>query len=145
MHLEVISFYAKDCRYSDCLHIEGDEHSLGCSVLSNLDKIEPTRYESYLEFLEESREYKQKVTYSGTKEEETKKHTHGKQKAKISRVRRESSRNTAKQKIKFYQIQFLLVTLFPVIHEATTIFHTLNLPATQSLRVLLVQIKEQTG
>lgn len=100
-----ISFYAKDCRYSDCLHIEGDEHSLGCSVLSNLDKIEPTRYESYLEFLEESREYKQKVTYSGTKEEETKKHTHGKQKAKISRVKRESSRNTARQKIKFYQME----------------------------------------
>lgn len=97
---EDISEFSGECKYSDCLHIEGDEHSGGCAVLKNLNKIEPTRYKSYLEFLQEARDYKQKVTYGGIKEEETKKYTHGRQRAKISRIKRENSRNTAKQKIR---------------------------------------------
>ncbi len=92
--------FAKDCKFSDCLHIEGDEHSIGCAVLENIDKINPQRYKSYLEFLKEAQEYKHKVTYSGIKEEESKKHTHGTHLAKISREKRQSARNTQKQKIK---------------------------------------------
>lgn len=92
--------FAKECKYSDCLHIKNDEHSEDCCVLKNLDKIEQTRYESYVEFLSETLEYKKKVTYQGTKEEEFKKVSHGKNKVKINRIRRESSRNTKKQKIK---------------------------------------------
>ena len=92
--------FAKECKFSDCLHLEGDEHSLGCAVLENLDKINSQRYKSYLEFLKEAQDYKYKVTYTSTKEEETKKHTHGAHMAKISRAKRQSARNTQKQKIK---------------------------------------------
>ena len=98
-----INNFAKDCKFSDCLHLEGDEHSIGCAVLKNIDKINPQRYKSYLEFLKEARDYKHKVTYSGTKEEKAKKITHGAQRAKISRAKRESSRNTQRQKIKNFE------------------------------------------
>ena len=97
---EDIHEFAKECRFSDCLHIEGEEHSSGCAVLNNLDKINLERYQSYLEFLEEAREYKYKVTYGSQKEEETKKHTHGANKAKISRTKRQSARNTQRQIMK---------------------------------------------
>ena len=95
-----IYYFAANCKYSDCLHIKGEEHSSGCCVLENLDKINPQRYKSYLEFLKEARDYKHKVTYSGTKEEKSKKITHGAQRAKISKAKRESSRNTQRQKMK---------------------------------------------
>ena len=97
---EDIYKFAKKCKFSDCLHIEGDEHSKGCAVLENLEKINSERYKSYLEFLKEARDYKQKVTYGSQKEEETKKHTHGENKAKISRVKRRSARNTQRQIMK---------------------------------------------
>lgn len=97
---EDISVYANDCKYSDCLHLEGAEHSFGCNVIKNLDKIDANRYKSYLEFLSETREYKEKITYQGTKEEELKKQAFGKNKAKISRTKRENSRNTTRQKMK---------------------------------------------
>ena len=97
---EDISKFALDCRYSDCLHIKEDEHSLECNVIRNLDKIDPDRYKSYVSFLSEAKEYKEKVTYQGTKEEDFKKHTHGENKAKISVRKRQSARNTQKQKMK---------------------------------------------
>lgn len=90
-----IAKFRDDCKYSDCLHINED----GCNVLANIDKIDETRYESYLAFIEEAREYKEKVKYEGKKEEHTKKTVHNKIFAKISEKKRRSARNTLKQKI----------------------------------------------
>lgn len=90
-----VAKFRDDCKYSDCLHINED----GCNVLANLDKIDETRYESYLAFIEEAREYKEKVKYEGKKEEHTKKIIHNKTFAKISEKKRRSARNTLKQKI----------------------------------------------
>ena len=87
--------YRDECKYSDCLHINED----GCSVLANIDKIDKTRYESYLAFVEEAKEYKEKIKYEGKKEEHSKKTVHNKTLAKISSRKRQSSRNTLKQNI----------------------------------------------
>ena len=90
-----ISKFRDGCKYADCLHIRED----GCNVLANIDKIDETRYESYLEFVEEAKEYKEKIKYEGKKEELSKKIVHNKNIAKISEKKRQSSRNTLKQKI----------------------------------------------
>lgn len=90
-----ISKFRDECKYSDCLHINED----GCNVLANIEKIDSTRYESYLAFVEEAKDYKERIKYEGKKEEQSKKMVHNKQIAKISGKKRQSSRNTLKQKI----------------------------------------------
>lgn len=90
-----ISQYKNKCKYSDCLHINED----GCNVISHIDKIDSSRYESYLSFVEEARDYKERVKYEGTKEESHKKNIHNKQIAKISGKKRQVARNTLKQQI----------------------------------------------
>lgn len=87
--------YRDECKYSDCLHINED----GCNVLANIDKIDKTRYESYLAFVEEAKEYKEKIKYEGKKEEYSKKIVHNRTMAKISTRKRQSARNTLKQNI----------------------------------------------
>ena len=91
---EIAQFRGK-CKYSDCLHISED----GCNVLKHIKDIDPTRYESYLAFVNEAKEYKEKVKYEGLKKEHSKKTVHNKQIAKISEKKRQSARNTMKQKI----------------------------------------------
>lgn len=90
-----IAQFRDECKYSDCLHINED----GCNVLKNINKIDDTRYESYLAFIDEAKEYKERIKYEGKKEEQSKKMVHNKQIAKISGKKRQSSRNTLKQKI----------------------------------------------
>ena len=90
-----IAKFRDSCKYSDCLHINED----GCNVLNNIDKIAPSRYESYLAFIDEAKEYKERIKYEGRKEEHSKKFVHNKQIAKISDKKRQSARNTLKQKI----------------------------------------------
>lgn len=90
-----IAKYRNECKYSDCLHINED----GCNVLNNIDKIDPTRYESYLAFIDEAKEYKERIKFEGKKQEHTKKTVHNRQIAKISEKKRQSARNTLKQKI----------------------------------------------
>ena len=90
-----ISKYRDECKYSDCLHINEDS----CNVINNLDKIDPTRYESYLAFIDEAKEYKERIKYEGKKEEHSKKFVHNKHIAKISEKKRQSARNTLKQNI----------------------------------------------
>lgn len=92
---EDIAGFRDNCKYSDCLHINED----GCNVLDNIDKIDSTRYESYLAFIDEAKEYKEKIKFEGKKEEHSKKIVHNKQIAKISEKKRQSARNTLKQKI----------------------------------------------
>ncbi len=90
-----IAVYRGKCKYSDCLHINEN----GCNVLANIQDIDPTRYESYLYFVEEAKTYKERIKYEGKKEENLKKTVHNKQIAKISGKKRKSARNTLKQKI----------------------------------------------
>lgn len=90
-----IKEFRDECKYSDCLHINED----GCNVLNNIDKIDATRYESYLAFIDEAKEYKERIKYEGKKEEHSKKFVHNKHIAKISEKKRQSARNTLKQNI----------------------------------------------
>ena len=90
-----IAQYRDNCKYSDCLHINED----GCNVLNNIDKIDSTRYESYLAFVDEAKEYKERIKYEGKKQEHSKKMVHNRQIAKISEKKRQSARNTLKQQI----------------------------------------------
>ncbi len=90
-----IAQFRDECKYSDCLHINED----GCNVLNNIEKIAPTRYESYLAFIDEAKEYKERIKYEGKKQEHSKKIVHNRQIAKISEKKRQSARNTLKQQI----------------------------------------------
>lgn len=90
-----ISKFSKDCKFSDCLH----KNETGCAVLANIDKIDKTRYESYIEFVNEALEYKERIKYNGTKTETSHKYHNNKIQAKISDKKRQASRNTQKQMI----------------------------------------------
>lgn len=88
-----IAKHKNDCKFSDCLH----ESAAGCNVFSNIDKIDETRYKSYLQFVKEAKEYKNKVTYSGKKVETRAKTLHNKTVAKISSKKRKISRRVENQ------------------------------------------------
>ncbi len=83
------------CKFQDCLHINETD----CAIKSHLGEIDMTRYESYVAFVEEAKEYKEKVKYQGVKTESTHKQTHDKTTVKISSRKRQSARNTQKQNI----------------------------------------------
>lgn len=87
--------YRDLCKYSNCLHINEN----GCEVLNNIENIDETRYESYIEFVNEAFEYKEKIKYNGIKRETAQKVKNNKVYVKISDKKRQASRNTAKQKI----------------------------------------------
>ncbi|MBP3821194.1 ribosome small subunit-dependent GTPase A [bacterium] len=87
--------YKSLCKYSDCLHI----NEQGCEVLNHMEQIDHTRYESYLEFVKEAFEYKEKVKYNGIKEESSQKFHHNRTVAKISEKKRQVSRNTQRQRV----------------------------------------------
>ena len=90
-----ISRFSCRCNYSNCLHKNED----GCAVLANLDKIDLSRYESYLNFVNEAMEFKERVKYEGLKIEHTKKVVNNREVAKISGKKRRSARNTLKQQL----------------------------------------------
>lgn len=92
---EEISKYKRECKFQDCLHI----HETGCKVLENIEKINETRYQSYLEFVEEAKDYKEKVKYQGTKKETSHKKLNNEIAVKISSRKRQSARNTLKQSV----------------------------------------------
>ncbi len=97
-YFDEIKELKQGCRYSDCLHILGEDE--GCNVIENLDKIDISRYESYTEFLEEAKKFKEKVTYEGTKEETSSKTTNNKNFVKISTKKRVHSRRKTNQTTK---------------------------------------------
>lgn len=90
-----IKIYRDKCKYSDCLHIHED----GCNVLANIDKIDSSRYESYLTFVEEADAYKELVKYEGKKTEVFTKKINNKHVVKISGKKRQNSRRTLKQNV----------------------------------------------
>ena len=87
--------YKSECKFQDCLHI----NESGCSVKEHINLIDETRYKSYLEFVAEAKEYKEKVKYQGTKTESTHKKHNDNIAVKISSRKRESARNTLRQKV----------------------------------------------
>jgi len=87
--------YKINCKFPDCTHI----HETDCAVKSHLGEIDESRYESYVYFVEESCEYKEKVKTQGIKKETAVKKLNKKDSVKISSRKREVSRNTKKQNI----------------------------------------------
>lgn len=82
-----------ECKYKDCIHV----HETGCNVLENMDKVAKSRYESYKKFVEEAKEFKQKIKDQGTKVESTSKFNKGVTMAKLSENKRTASRRLVKQ------------------------------------------------
>ena len=82
------------CKYADCLHISEE----GCSV-KEYGLLREERYKSYLQFVEEAKEYKEKIRNSGTKEETYSKFNKGKYSVKISKPGRRNSRKSEKQNL----------------------------------------------
>lgn len=90
-----IALYKGQCKFADCLHhLEN-----GCAVLENMDKIPYSRYASYLAFIEEAKDYKEKVKYEGRKVETFKKKINNKTTVKISERKRQSARSTLNHKV----------------------------------------------
>lgn len=94
LFVEMLPFKGQ-CKFQDCLHINETD----CAIKAHLGEIDETRYESYLAFVDESKDYKEKVKYQGVKTESTHKNTHEKTSVKISSRKRQSARNTLKQKV----------------------------------------------
>ena len=92
---EEIAKYKGYCKFQDCLHLT----ETGCAVKEHFDEIDETMYQSYTEFVEEAKEYKERVKYQGVKTETLHKQQHNKTAVKISSRKREVSRNTKKQNI----------------------------------------------
>ena len=90
-----INTFRSGCKFQDCLHM----NEIGCSVIENLDKIDETRYQSYLEFVEEAKSYKEKVKNQGIKTETTSKKHNDNIAVKISARKRTGARNTLKQNV----------------------------------------------
>lgn len=90
-----MSRYREYCKYGNCLHINEN----GCEVLKNIENIDETRYESYIAFVNEALEYKEKVKYNGVKQETFQKYNNNKVYVKINEKKRQASRNTRKQLI----------------------------------------------
>lgn len=86
------------CKYSNCLH-DATQNGI-CSIVDNLDKIDKTRYESYLLFLQEAKEYKELIKTRSIKEQTFNKNVGNKVLTKISKRKRFSSRKTDNQKVK---------------------------------------------
>ena len=87
--------YKGCCKFQDCLHINETD----CSIKAHLGEIDETRYDSYVAFVNEAKEYKEKIKYQGVKTESSQKNTHDKVAVKISSRKRQSARNTQKQNI----------------------------------------------
>lgn len=90
-----IKKYKSECKFKDCLHIQEE----GCNVLANIDEIDLSRYDSYVSFVQEAKEFKEKIKQQGTKTETSQKQIKNKSVAKISTQKRQASRNTQKQNL----------------------------------------------
>lgn len=84
--------YLGNCKFQNCLHITETD----CAVKEH---VSATRYKSYIEFVEEAKEYKERIKYEGRKKETFEKQHNDKTTVKISANKRQGSRRTLKQKI----------------------------------------------
>ena len=90
-----ISQYKSQCKFQNCLH----DTETDCAVKAHIGTIDEARYLSYLAFVEEAKEYKERVKYQGIKSESSHKVNNSKTAVKISSRKRQSARNTLKQNI----------------------------------------------
>lgn len=91
---------AEDCKFSNCLHLV--EHE--CNVLSNMDKVDQKRYESYAQIVAEAQHEKRQRKDSSTKVEAAVKNVGGKQGKgvvvpRLSQRYREQSRRKIRQEL----------------------------------------------
>ena len=86
-----------NCKYANCLHNTNEKNI--CCVVDNIDKISKSRYESYLEFLDESINYRDKISKSKINTEKHYKNSGNKTLTKISKKKRALSRKIQKQNI----------------------------------------------
>ncbi len=84
-----------NCKFSDCLH----ETETGCIIKEYPEEISKSRYESYLKFVKEAKEYKKQITFGGKKTESSSKLLHNKTVTKISSKKRVISRRKNNQNI----------------------------------------------
>ena len=80
------------CKFQNCLHI----NEIDCAVKEH---VSDSRYESYVEFVKEAKEYKERIKYEGKKKETFEKQNNNKTAVKISAHKRQGSRRTLKQQI----------------------------------------------
>lgn len=85
--------YQNCCKYQNCLHIHED----GCKIIQDKEKFADERYQSYIEFVKEANEFKEKIKYQGNKTETKYKQNFNKTAVKISANKRRLSRKTLKQ------------------------------------------------
>ena len=84
-----------NCKFKNCLHL----NEIGCAVLKNIDDINISRYESYIKFVNEAIEYKNKMAILSKKEEKMHKYNQNKIMTKISAKKRVTSRKLSRQSI----------------------------------------------
>ncbi len=84
-----------ECKYKNCLHI-GEE---GCAYNKITEKMAPSRYESYKKFIQEAKEYENKISKNSIKNEANVKYNKNKLMTKISHKKRGLSRKTLKQNL----------------------------------------------
>ena len=97
---EDLSKYKDGCKYSNCTH---DIQTQGiCSVVDNMQNIEITRYQSYLEFLKETLQYKKDISQKSIKQESNFKNTGNRKYTKVSRKKRVTSRKVQRQNIEVF-------------------------------------------
>ena len=94
-----IKIYSSKCKYNDCLHIK----ETGCEVINNLDKINTSRYESYVKFVEEAKKYKERIKTEGHKKETSSKISGNKNITKVSVKKRQQSRVNEKKVVNEYE------------------------------------------
>ncbi len=93
-----LKIYKNLCKYSNCTH---DVLQSGiCGIYDNLENINLSRYQSYLCFLEETKDYKNKISKQSIKKENLHKTSGDRTLTKISKRKRDKSRSTQNQNIK---------------------------------------------
>ena len=85
----------EDCKYKNCLHISED----GCCAKNIIQHINPSRFDSYKKFVEEAKEYQEKISKTSIKKEANVKYNKNKIMTKISQKKRNLSRKTINQNI----------------------------------------------
>lgn len=87
------------CQFNNCLHLS----EVGCNVIACLNDISPSRYESYVAFVNEAVEYKEKLNQQGHKQEQKYKTIDKKNKkvkiVKLNSRARDKSRKSQKQEL----------------------------------------------
>ena len=89
------------CKFKNCLHTG----ETGCGFKDIINNMKETRYDSYKKFVEEAKEYEERISNQSIKNEGNTKYNKNKIMTKISHKKRELTRKTAKQKFYKEEVQ----------------------------------------